>query len=40
MLSKPDHPVTGAREFLESLPIIQRDKEKIAHGNAEALLGL
>jgi predicted TIM-barrel fold metal-dependent hydrolase len=32
--------LTGAREFLESLPISQRDKEKIAHGNAEALFGL
>jgi predicted TIM-barrel fold metal-dependent hydrolase len=32
--------LTGAREFLESLPITQRDKEKIAHGNAERLLGI
>jgi uncharacterized protein len=32
--------LTGARDFLESLPISQRDKERIAHGNAEALLGL
>ena len=31
---------TGARRFLEQLPISQADKEKIAHGNAEALLGL
>jgi predicted TIM-barrel fold metal-dependent hydrolase len=31
---------TGTRDFLESLPISQEDKEKIAHGNAEALLGL
>ena len=31
---------TGARSFLERLPISQADKEKIAHGNAEALLGL
>ena len=31
---------TGARAFLEQLPISQQDREKIAHGNAEALLGL
>ena len=31
---------TGARRFLEQLPVSQADKEKIAHGNAEALLGL
>ena len=31
---------TGARDFLERLPISQTDKEKIAHGNAESLLGL
>jgi predicted TIM-barrel fold metal-dependent hydrolase len=30
----------GTREFLESLPISKVDKEKIAHGNAESLLGL
>ncbi len=29
---------TGAREFLEQLPISQEDKEKFAHRNAEALL--
>ena len=29
---------TGAREFLDKLPIDQAAKEKIAHGNAEALL--
>ena len=28
---------TGSREFLESLPVSQSDREKIAHGNAEAL---
>jgi predicted TIM-barrel fold metal-dependent hydrolase len=32
--------LTGARDFLESLPISQSDKEKIAHGNAETLLGI
>jgi hypothetical protein len=32
--------LTGARDFLGNLSISQRDKEKIAHGNAEALLGL
>ncbi len=31
---------TGAREFLEQLPVSQEDKEKIAHRNAEALLRL
>ena len=31
--------LTGAREFLESLPISEEDKEKIAHGNAEKLFG-
>jgi predicted TIM-barrel fold metal-dependent hydrolase len=43
ILYSVDYPyltLTGARTFLESLPISQRDKEKIAHGNAEALLGL
>ena len=32
--------LTGAREYLERLPISQQDKEKIAHGNAEALFHL
>jgi predicted TIM-barrel fold metal-dependent hydrolase len=32
--------LAGARDFLETLSISQGDKEKIAHGNAEALLGL
>jgi predicted TIM-barrel fold metal-dependent hydrolase len=43
ILYSVDYPyltLTGARDFLQSLPISQRDKEKIAHGNAEALLGL
>jgi predicted TIM-barrel fold metal-dependent hydrolase len=43
ILYSVDYPyltLTGAREFLESLPISQPDKEKIGHGNAEALLGL
>ena len=31
---------TGARDFLERLPISQEDKEKIAHRNAENLLRL
>lgn len=31
---------TGARDFLENLPISQDDKEKIAHRNAEALFRL
>ncbi len=31
---------TGAREFLEQLPVSQEDKEKIAHRNAETLLRL
>ncbi len=30
----------GARAFLEHLPISDEDKKKIAHGNAETLLGL
>ena len=32
--------MAGARRFLETLPVSQEDKEKIAHGNAEALLRL
>ena len=32
--------LSGARAFLESLPISQEDKELIAHGNAERLLRL
>ncbi len=31
---------TGARSFLERLPISQTDRVKIAYGNAESLLGL
>jgi hypothetical protein len=31
---------TGAREFLENLPVSQDDKEKIAHRNAEMLFNL
>jgi uncharacterized protein len=31
---------TGARGFLENLPVSQEDKEKIAHRNAEALFRL
>jgi uncharacterized protein len=43
ILYSVDYPyltLTGARDFLESLPISRRDKERIAHGNAEALLGV
>ena len=32
--------LSGAREFLESLPISAEEKEKIAHGNAEKLFSL
>ena len=31
---------TGARDFLERLPVSQEDREKIAHRNVEALLRL
>ncbi len=31
---------TGARRFLDDLPVGGEDREKIAHGNVEALLGL
>ena len=31
---------TGARAFLENLPVSQEDREKIAHRNAEALFNL
>jgi hypothetical protein len=43
MLFSVDYPyatTTGARRFLEQLPVSQEDKEKIAHRNAELLLGL
>ena len=32
--------MTEARAFLEKLPVSPADKEQIAHGNAERLLGL
>ena len=32
--------MTGARAFLEGLPVSEADKEKIAHGNVERLLRL
>ena len=32
--------LSGARQFLESLPVSEEDKEKIAHKNAEAVLRL
>jgi uncharacterized protein len=38
-----DHPyasMTEARAFLDQLPVSPADKERIAHGNAERLLGL
>ena len=43
ILYSVDYPyltLAGARRFLESLPISQDDKEKIAHGNAERLFRL
>lgn len=43
ILYSVDYPyltLTGAREFLENLPVSEQDKEKIAHKNAEALLRL
>jgi predicted TIM-barrel fold metal-dependent hydrolase len=38
-----DHPygsMAEAREFLQHLPVSEADRERIAHGNAEKLLGL
>ncbi len=32
--------MTEAREFLEKLPIGELDRARIAHGNAERLLGV
>jgi predicted TIM-barrel fold metal-dependent hydrolase len=32
--------MTGARHFLENLPVSTEDKEKIVHGNAERLFRL
>ncbi len=43
ILHSVDYPYltnTGARAFIEQLPVGDGDKEKIAHGNAEALFGL
>ena len=43
ILYSVDYPyltLTGARHFLETLPVSQGDKEKIAHGNAEHLFHL
>lgn len=40
ILYSVDYPfltLAGARRFLESLPVSQKDKEKMAHGNAELL---
>jgi predicted TIM-barrel fold metal-dependent hydrolase len=36
-----DHPyasMAAARSFLDQLPVSPKDRERIAHGNAEALL--
>jgi hypothetical protein len=38
-----DHPYASmaqARAFVNQLPVSATDKERIAHGNAERLLGL
>jgi predicted TIM-barrel fold metal-dependent hydrolase len=38
-----DHPYASmeeARAFLDGLPVGPADRERIAHGNAERLLGL
>jgi uncharacterized protein len=43
ILYSVDYPyltLTGARDFIEGLPVSQTDREKIAHANAETLLGL
>ena len=43
ILYSVDYPyltLAGARRFLESLPVSQDDKEKMAHGNAELLFGM
>ena len=32
--------MTEARTFLDQLPVSAADKERIAHGNAERLLGV
>jgi uncharacterized protein len=43
ILFSVDHPygsMAAARAFLEQLPVSPDDRERIAHGNAEALLGL
>lgn len=36
----PYSSMAGARSFLEQIPVSPEDKEQIAHGNAERLLGL
>jgi predicted TIM-barrel fold metal-dependent hydrolase len=35
----PYQSMSQARAFLDQLPVSASDKEKIAHGNAERLLG-
>jgi predicted TIM-barrel fold metal-dependent hydrolase len=36
----PWAPMEWARRFLDELPVSAADRERIAHGNAERLLGL
>ena len=36
----PYQSMSWARDFLEQIPVSAADKERIAHGNAERLLGL
>ena len=36
----PYAPMAEARAFLDRLPVAPTDRERIAHGNAERLLGL
>jgi Amidohydrolase len=43
ILFSTDHPYASmeeARAFLDGLPVSTADRERIAHGNAECLLGL
>ena len=36
----PFLPLPGSREFLEGLPLTDQDRHRIAHGNAQRLLGI